>query len=123
MYPQKNRKVLIGLFHNNDLLSFQSFAIKMFDIQTRQTCSSNVNWSMRVGDHTVKYGPSYGDYAYNYHCDCKSFKFRKKCSHIETAKDHRCGWGIEAFCGDFTVSNDGLCPSCGKETQVIKVAV
>jgi hypothetical protein len=50
-----------------------------------------------------------GDVQYDWHCECKGFQFRRKCSHIEWAKPLRCGWHQFEDGGEC----DGkVCPRC-----------
>ena len=50
------------------------------------------------------------------HCDCESFKYRKRCSHVEVV-DQECGWNS----GRSAVRQvaDGVCPICGSGTEQV----
>lgn len=89
------------------------------------TCEQNLFASFRRGAYTVTYGESAtGPYSYDWSCNCPSFKYRHRCRHIEEAKQLRCTWGAEAFCGSRPIPNpDGSCPQCGGPTRPIRVAV
>jgi hypothetical protein len=83
-------------------------------------CKSVENFSVKIGDYTVKHGRSGGQYVYDFSCTCKGFKFNKKCKHIEQAKSQYCGWdqfidGIESV--------GSSCPKCCGEISFRFVAV
>lgn len=95
-------------------------------VETRVVCAQNVRWERVVpgskGDHTVTYGRDYDhrrQYDYDYACTCESFKFRRKCRHIEQVKSERCTWGDALDISEYVET----CPQCGGPTNVIRVAV
>jgi hypothetical protein len=54
-------------------------------------------------------------------CDCKGFKFRKTCKHVEEAQKNKCGWSQEWNDEEAVVKGgDYVCPKCGGETFVYK---
>ena len=84
-------------------------------------CESAKQWTMTVGKYTVRFGYTpVGLYQYDFSCECKGFKYRKKCKHIEEAKKHHCGWN--QFC-DGDEPKDGKCPKCSGPIFSQKVMV
>lgn len=78
--------------------------------------------------YVVEFGPSHGQYEYDYSCTCHSFKFGKgkPCKHIEKVKasGKRCGW-MQFIDGGTPVEKDGhkVCPKCGDDVSVARHAV
>jgi len=88
--------------------------------QTFWACQTAIEWSTVVvgstGDnHVVRWGfTPEGDTEYAYSCDCKGFKYRKRCSHVKRAKERRCGWTQFVDGGEpHTVDGKHFCPECG----------
>jgi hypothetical protein len=72
-------------------------------------------------DYLVRHGLSvFGDYVYDWHCQCESFKYRKKCKHIEEAKKEYCGWDQFVDGGE---PEGGVCPKCSQPLLSRQVAV
>lgn len=86
-------------------------------------CKSVENFVSIKGskDYLVRHGISlFGDYQYDWHCQCEGFKHRGRCKHIEEAKKEYCGWDQFVDGGD---SVDSCCPKCGEETSCRQVYV
>ena len=88
-------------------------------------CLSNRHCTVKVRGstgniYTCTFGPSTGQYQYDWSCDCPGFKFRKSCFHIKIAELERCGWHQQFDDGE---PINGLCPHCGEETEVVMVGV
>lgn len=70
-------------------------------------------------EYHVLYGPSHGQYQFDWTCDCSAFKFGrgKYCKHIEQVKSspEYCGW-MQFQEGGEVVRKDGeaFCPKCGE---------
>ena len=66
--------------------------------------------------YKVVYGPSKGQFQYDYTCNCPSFKFSggKRCKHIEEAIGKHCNWLQFIEGGEpVLVKDDKTCPKCG----------
>lgn len=83
-------------------------------------CLSVTNYQTKIDSHTVTHGKSGGQYQYDWSCDCKGFKFRRKCKHVEAAKLSYCGWNEFTDGGS---RQDGKCPKCSGEVSVMMVGV
>ena len=84
-------------------------------------CVSNSHWERKVGQYLVSFGRTFkGNYDYDYSCDCKGFKYRGKCKHVEEAQNLRCGWHEQFVTGEVI---DEKCPACGNETEAVTCAV
>jgi hypothetical protein len=62
---------------------------------------------------------------YHDSCTCPGFGFRGKCRHIEEVRSRICGWH-ELHSDEIQTPQqemEGICPKCGGETLVKKVAV
>ncbi len=98
----------------------------MLDIVPMRQCLSNEHVEVKAqgskGDvYTCTFGPTnHGPVQYDWTCDCKGFKFRKKCKHVIDAERDRCGWH-QQFDGGRSMM--GYCPRCGNETQIVMVGV
>jgi hypothetical protein len=83
------------------------------------TCKSNTLWTATINGHEVIYSRSgYSRYTYDYSCDCQGFQYRRKCKHIEAAKEARCAWNAE-----LSESNAETCPRCGGDVALVQVMV
>ena len=87
-------------------------------------CVSAENFTMKVNEQTVTYGPSFGRYEYDYSCTCKGFKFRKACKHIEKMREEHCNW-MQFINGGQPVEKNGkkCCPKCGSAVDTKRWAV
>jgi predicted RNA-binding Zn-ribbon protein involved in translation (DUF1610 family) len=57
-------------------------------------------------------------------CTCKGYKFRKTCKHINEVEKNRCTWhGAYDEVQTKEQEKNHICPMCGKETVVVRVAV
>lgn len=84
-------------------------------------CKSNEYWETEIKGHKVTFGRVFGGkYQFDFSCDCKGFHFRKKCSHIDEAREKWCGWHEQFDSGEVV---DGKCPRCGGETMIVRVGV
>jgi len=102
-------------------------------IETQRTCATNLRWQRQYPSnsrpgvmHTVSFGPTArgAQFAYDYVCDCEAGRRGLTCYHIKQAMKDRCGWGVEAFCGDDPQPNtDKTCPKCGGPTEVARIGV
>jgi hypothetical protein len=73
-------------------------------------CKSLENFQIEINGYDVKYGPSRGQYQYDWSCTCQGFKFKRNCKHIKAAKEKHCGW--DQFVDNKEPVN-GCCPNCG----------
>jgi len=53
---------------------------------------------------------------HDYSCDCKGYKFRGTCKHIEDAKTKHCSWMQQIDGGE---PKDGKCPKCGSDVRSV----
>ena len=83
-------------------------------------CKSIEDFSVQIGNYTVKHGRSRGQYQYDFSCTCKGFQFNKKCKHIEQAKSQYCGW--DQFV-EGTEPAGSCCPKCCGEISSRLVGV
>jgi len=108
-----------------------------FDIVLAWTCASNLSWETKVtgskGDaYTVWWGRLPEAKAMDvgatngWQCECKAYKYRGHCKHIDSVKSQRCGWNafLEPTC-EPEKDQDGkpICPECGGPVRPMKVAV
>lgn len=90
-------------------------------------CQSVREWSHSVAgsslgvSYTVHYRlqPDQPESGPSYDCECKGFKYRKKCRHIEIAKRVRCGWS--ELVSEQRANGAGDCPDCGGPTYLTQV--
>lgn len=98
------------------------------NIESARWCLSNeYAETIRFGSHNAAYTLTYsrsnpGPYQMNWACDCKGFKFRKTCKHVESAEQERCGYGWEAAAGS-PIEMGEKCPKCGGPTRGMSYAV
>lgn len=56
-------------------------------------CETASAWQATIGGHLVAWGLTPGGQCvYGWSCDCKGFKFRRRCRHVDAAAEQRCGW-------------------------------
>ncbi|MBT6046400.1 MAG: hypothetical protein HOG49_06220 [Candidatus Scalindua sp.] len=85
-------------------------------------CVSCDDWEILIKGKTGVYHVVYGrvprgrGVQHDYSCDCKGFKFRKTCKHIEEAKTKHCCWMQHIDGGD--IVND-CCPKCGANVRSV----
>ena len=84
-----------------------------FNVQNYWHCESARKWKTKIGDYTVSYGPSKGEFQYDYKCACKGYEFRKTCKHIKEAQKIHCNWN--QFVSGEAVEDGNLCPNCGEK--------
>jgi len=100
-------------------------------IEHVRVCSSVIDFRREYQSETTgeTYVTTYnrdnaGDYGCNWHCTCKGFKYRGKCSHVNDSLLTRCNYGSENLAGSHINEWDGdRCPRCGSETRVIAIGV
>jgi uncharacterized Zn finger protein len=96
------------------------------DIKYVQVCSETLK--------TAKVLSSKGDKHYEVtasldeqsdRCTCPGFGYRRKCRHVDELRSTICGWDEQHSDEVQTPQQEmeGVCPKCGGETTVIKVAV
>ena len=94
-------------------------------IEYIRICAANIHWTKQVaGSKGAKYEVDFREGVWS--CSCPSFQYRKgECKHILQAKQEKCEWNVEAYCGSRAgeANPDGTCPICGGDTAVIKVGV
>lgn len=58
-------------------------------------------------------------------CECRGFEFRGKCKHSEALKSKLCDWDERVGPETQTPQQEmeAICPRCGSETRVTRVAV
>lgn len=64
-----------------------------FTYETYWLCETAQHWETVINGHRVawEYQRS-GPAQYDWTCDCRGFKYRHRCRHVEEAKPQRCGW-------------------------------
>lgn len=64
---------------------------------------------------------------YEWQCECKSFKFRKRCKHIDRAKNSSdyCWWQQFIHGGEIVRDDNGVarCPECNNIAIALRYAV
>lgn len=90
--------------------------------ETYWCCVSVRNWQAMIDGHRVAWEqmPPSANYGFGMVCDCKGFKFRRKCRHAEKAEGMRCGWQQFVHGGE---PADGRCPKCRGEVTAERYAV
>lgn len=92
------------------------------DYSTEVEGSSGKKYRVWVG-----YANWPGSAQYEFQCECKSFKFRKRCKHVEAAKasPDYCGWHQMIEGGDIVrdENNVACCPKCGNLAIALRYAV
>jgi len=98
-----------------------------FTIETYWICRTARGGSWQVNGHTVTYGhnlnPRYGAPEYDYACDqeCKGFKYRHDCRHVQKAKTLHCNW--QQFIDGGEPAAGQRCPRCGDALEAERYAV
>ena len=69
------------------------------------------------GSNGNKYNVCYD--GMKWHCECKSFKFRKSCKHVVEACKKQCTWTEQT--GE--AADKECCPECGGETFIFRMGV
>jgi len=100
-------------------------------IEYHYMCTSLESWACQVpsshgrGYYLVQYhqfeinSPSEG-----WSCECKSFKFRKKCNHIDQAKAQWCGWHGQFDEGENDIDpKNPKCPRCSAKAVSVACGV
>lgn len=73
-------------------------------------------------EYRVEYGyQPRGPVQYDWTCECRGFKARRKCRHVEEAKAHFCGWNRHLE--PYPVPEGERCPQCGGPLEYFRVAV
>jgi hypothetical protein len=73
-------------------------------------CETCASWQTTIDGHLVAWGPTPGGQCvYGWSCDCKGFKFRRRCRHADAAEPQRCGW--QQFVHGGEPAGD-RCPRC-----------
>lgn len=102
-------------------------------IEVAWTCMSNFFFeTVVVGSNEARYLVSWGplfaadrDSEYGWSCECKGFKYRGTCRHIDDAKTKRCGWNgtLEPTLEASKRDGEPCCPKCGLDVQAVRVGV
>ena len=94
-------------------------------------CASVEDYSTEIkgstGTHKVWVGRANwpGAAQYEFQCDCKGFKFRHRCKHIEEAKKDYCGWHEQIEGGEIKRDENNIarCPKCNNLAIAMRYGV
>ena len=101
-------------------------------IEYHYMCTSCESWSCQVPSSKPGQKPYTVSYNYwaitpdsdGWGCDCKGFKFRRKCTHIDKAKAYHCGWHGQFDEGESEIDpQNPKCPRCGAEAVSVRCGV
>lgn len=99
-----------------------------FTTEVAPICESVQDFSLKVPssdgkrEYRVTFGPTpYGRYQHDWSCECVGFGIRGTCSHVEQAKEQRCGWNRHLE--PYPMPENRCCPDCGGPLKFVKVAV
>lgn len=76
-------------------------------------CESAEYFAVVINNYNVVYDDANG--IHSWRCECKGFKYYKKCKHIEEAKKKHCGWMQFSDGGDIV---NNKCPRCKAEVKL-----
>lgn len=105
-----------------------------FAIEIRFHCQSVESYETEVKGSTDKtyrvwigWANWPGAAQYEWQCECQSFKFRRKCKHIDAAKasSDYCGWQEQIRGGEIVRDDTGVarCPECNDLAIAMRHAV
>lgn len=89
-----------------------------FNIEYVPVCSTTRGAIFNIGGYKQEYSPRD---RYEWSCTCKGFQFRHTCKHITEAAKSMCSWN--SMWDEETQTVEGVCPRCGADTVIEKVAV
>lgn len=95
--------------------------------ETTRQFKTEVESSSSDKTYTVRFGPSNGEYQFDWSCTCKSFEFgsgvddKGHCKHIQKIRDsdEYCGWNGMFDAGEPEKDENGnrKCPECGRDVR------